>query len=151
MRNYVRSFMNGESARQFGVMAVVGVVNTVVDFGLFNLFRGGFSWGLYFSLSLAFVLASFMSYLLNRRFTFGMRASGARADEGAGFILVNVIALGLTNGIMWLAELTFGPLTPLGENVAKVVAALIILAPKFAALRDVVFKRALAEKAEDQA
>ena len=149
MRNYLRSFMNGESARQFLVMSLIGVVNTVVDFSLVNLFTFGLGWDVFLSVSLAFLLATMLSYFLNRRFTFGMAASGANATEGMGFVVVNLVALGVTNVVVWVADLWVGPLDPLELNVAKVVATLIILAPKFAALRDVVFKRALAERDPD--
>lgn len=144
MRNYLKTFANRESARQVLVMGGIGVVNTVVDFGLFNLFRW-LGWSLYVALTVAFVLATAVSFLLNRRITFGMRATGARAGEGVGFLVLNVVALAVTAGIVWAADSLFGPLTPLGENLAKVAAALVILFPKFAALRDVVFRRALAE------
>ncbi len=142
MRNYLKTFANRTAARQVAVMGGIGVVNTIIDFGLFNLFRR-LGWELYLALSVAFVLATGVSFLLNRRITFGMRASGARADEGIGFLVLNVVALAATAGIVWAAETLFGPRTPLGENLAKVVAALVILLPKFAALRDVVFRRAL--------
>ena len=151
MRNYIRSFMNGESARQFLTMSVIGLANTVVDFTLVNVFRFGFGWELFLSVSSAFLLATLLSYVLNRRFTFGMAASGANASEGIGFVVVNLVALGITNVVVWVADQWVGPLDALELNVAKVVATLIILLPKFAALRDVVFKKALAEQAEDQA
>ncbi len=142
MRNYLKTFANRESARQVFLRGGIGVVNTVIDFGLFNLFRW-LGWELYVALAVAFVLATGVSFLLNRRITFGMRASSARAHEGVGFLVLNVVALAATAGIVWVADSLFGPLTPLGENLAKVVAALVILLPKFAALRDVVFRRAL--------
>lgn len=144
MRNYLRTFANGEAARQFLVMSLVGVVNTVIDFGLVNLFRFGFGWEQYLSVSLAFILASVVSYVLNRRFTFGMAASGVNASEGAGFIALNVVALLVTNAVVWVADAWVGPLDALELNVAKLVATAIILVPKFAALRDIVFRKALA-------
>lgn len=149
MRNYLKTFANRTAARQVLVMGGIGVVNTIIDFGLFNLFRA-LGWGLYVALTVAFVLATAVSFVLNRRITFGMAASGARPEEGIGFLVLNVVALAATAGIVWAAESLFGPLTPLGENLAKIVAALVILLPKFAALRDVVFRRALrsAEGAE---
>lgn len=148
MRNYLKSFATRESARQVMVMGVIGVVNTIVDFALFNVFRW-LGWQLYVALTVAFVLATGVSFILNRRITFGMRATGARAGEGVGFLVLNVVALAATAGIVWAAESLFGPLTPLGENLAKLVAAFVILLPKFAALRDVVFRKALAEHRSD--
>ncbi len=148
MRNYLKTFATRESARQVMVMGVIGVVNTIVDFALFNVFRW-LGWQLYVALTVAFVLATGVSFILNRRITFGMRATGARAGEGVGFLVLNVVALAATAGIVWAAESLFGPLTPLGENLAKLVAAFVILLPKFAALRDVVFRKALAEHRSD--
>lgn len=151
MRNYLRSFANGESARQFLVMALIGVVNTVVDFGLVNLFTFGLAWNVYVAVTTAFLLASLLSYLLNRRLTFGMAASGANTTEGAVFIGVNVVALGVTNGVVWIADQWVGPLDPLELNLAKIVATGLILLPKFAAFRDIVFRRALAEHRDQRA
>ena len=53
----------------------------------------------------------------------------------------------VTLGIVWIAAQAFDPLSRIGENVAKVAAVVIILLPKFAAYRDVVFKRALDDRA----
>ncbi|MEX1280195.1 MAG: GtrA family protein [Acidimicrobiia bacterium] len=146
MRNYLRSFANGESARQFLVMSLIGVVNTVVDFGLVNLFTFGLSWNVYVAVTTAFLLATLLSYVLNRRLTFGMAASGVNAGEGAAFVGVNVVALGVTNAVVWVADQWVGPLDALELNLAKLVATALILLPKFAAFRDIVFKRALAEQ-----
>jgi putative flippase GtrA len=145
VRNYLRSFANTESARQFLVMSLIGVVNTVVDFGLVNLFTFGLAWNVYVAVTTAFLLATLLSYVLNRRLTFGMAASGANAGEGAVFVGVNVVALGVTNAVVWVADQWVGPLDPLELNLAKIVATGLILLPKFAAFRDIVFKRALAE------
>lgn len=151
MRDYLRSFANTESARQFLMMAVIGVVNTIVDFGLVNVFRFGLDWDVFLSVSLAFVLATVLSYFLNRRFTFGMATSGASASEGAGFVAINLVALAITNGVVWVADVWVGPLDALELNLAKFVATLIVLLPKFAALRDVVFRRSLAAHREAEA
>ena len=145
MRRYVRSFMNGESARQFVIMSVIGVVNTIVDFGLVNvLFPLGV--GPYTSVTVGFVVASVVSYLLNRRYTFGLAMGGASAGEGTGFLIVNVVALIITQFVVWLATVWYGPLDQGMLNVAKLVATVVILVPKFAGYRDLVFRRALREK-----
>jgi putative flippase GtrA len=146
MKSYLRSFMNGESARQFATMSVIGVVNTFVDFGLVNvLFPLGVN--VYLSVTIAFVVASIVSYLLNRRYTFGLGAGGANASEGTGFLIVNVVALGVTQAVVWVAAAWFGPLDQLTLNLAKLASTVIILVPKFAGYRDLVFRRALRDRA----
>lgn len=145
MRRYLGSFLNGESARQFVMMVVIGVVNTVVDFGLVNvLYRLG--WNAYVSVTVAFVIATAVSYLLNRRFTFGLSARGMSAREGITFMFVNLAALLVTYAAVWAAERWFGPLDQTRLNIAKLVATAVILIPKFAGYRDLVFKRALRER-----
>ena len=73
LSSYVESFLNRESFRQFVKVGVVGVVNTVVSFALFNLFLIGFDWASVASVSVAFAITTFLSYLLNRRWTFELR------------------------------------------------------------------------------
>ena len=53
MKQYVESFLNRESLDQFVKVGVVGVVNTVVSFALFNLFLIGFDWSSVASVSVA--------------------------------------------------------------------------------------------------
>ena len=72
MKNYLISFANRESMVQAIKVAVVGVFNTVVSFSLFNVFLAlGLSW--FVSITTSFTLTTFMSYLLNRRWTFELR------------------------------------------------------------------------------
>lgn len=144
MISYLRSFFTRHALGQLGKLAVIGLVNTAVDFLLFNLFRFQLAWGLATSVTVAFVLATFVSYVLNRRWTFQLRDSWFKAGETGMFLLVNAVALAVTNGIVLGADAWLGPLGPVGANAAKVAAAVIILLPKFAGYRDVVFRRAVA-------
>ena len=142
---YIKSFFTKHALGQLGKLAVIGLVNTAVDFILFNIFRFQLDWNLAVSVSAAFILATFVSYVLNRRWTFQLRDGWVKAGETGMFFVVNGIALAVTNGIVLGADAWFGPLGPLGANAAKVVAAAIILLPKFAGYRDVVFRRAVAK------
>lgn len=49
---------------------LVGILNTVVGYGLTYLFLNVFHWGFWLSTIGSYVLASVMSYFLNRYFTF---------------------------------------------------------------------------------
>jgi len=109
MKDYIRTFWNRESFRQVIKVGVVGVFNTVVSFALFNLLRvAGVSpqW----SLAIAFGLTTFMSYLINRRWTFELTDGRVSARETAAFFGINVIAYAVSAGIMELAQNWFGPL-----------------------------------------
>ena len=138
--------MNRESASQLTKVAVIGVINSVVDFGVFNVLRT-LSVDRFWSVTIALLVATFASFLLNRRYTFKLHHGNVSMREAAQFYGVNLVAWGVTLGVIELADVLFGPLTLLGENVAKVAAVGIILLPKFAAYRDVVFGKALAHRA----
>lgn len=150
MKNYLRSFMNRESATQMTKVAVIGVVNTVIDFAIFNALRAA-SVSRFWSVTWALLIATFASYIMNRRYTFALHDGKVTLREAVQFYVVNLVAWAVTLGMLELADVLFGPLSVLGENFAKVAAVVVILLPKFAAYRDVVFGRALAHRAASAA
>jgi putative flippase GtrA len=147
VKQYVASFLNRKSLDQFFKVGVVGVVNTVVSFALLNLFLIWF--GSVWSASLAFAITTFLSYLLNRTWTFELRDGKVSGRETVQFYIVNGAAWAATVGMMALAETFFGPLSKLAANAVFLLAAIVILLPKFASYRDIVFGRALAEEAAE--
>lgn len=145
MKEYLRSFANKESLVQAMKVAAVGVFNTVATFILFNAVRvAGFSW--FVAITVAFSITTFSSYLINRRWTFSLIDGRVSGRETAAFFGVNIVAYLASVGIIWLAEELFGPLSQVGENVALLVAAGVLILPKLASYRDLVFGRALKEK-----
>ncbi len=141
--SYLKTFRNRESFQQLVKLAIIGVVNTVVDFALFNVFRAN-GVALVPSLILAFTLATLVSYVLNRLWTFKIKHGKGLTRESLAFLLVNAVALAATVGMVQVADVLFGPLSRFGENVAKLVAGGVITFPKLAGFRDLVFKRSLA-------
>ena len=75
-----------------------------------------------------------------------LAATAAAANEA--YILWAIVALGIAVVlvVVELFDMAFGPLDRIGENVAKVAAVVVVLLPKFAGYRDIVFRRALREK-----
>ena len=143
MKRYLKSFANRESAVQAVKVALVGVLNTVVSFTLFNIFLAiGLGW--FVSVTASFALTTFMSYLINRRWTFELTDGRVSASETASFFGVNIAAYVATVGIMWVAETLFGPLGTIGYNLAMLLAAGLLILPKLAGYRDIVFSKALA-------
>jgi putative flippase GtrA len=147
VKRYLKTFANRESVNQAIKVGIVGVFNTVVSFSLFNIFRVmGASPQL--SLAISFALTTFMSYLINRRWTFALKDGKVSGRETASFFGVNIVAYAVSAGIMALAQGWFGPLTRLGENFVLVIAAGLLILPKLAGYRDVVFGKALEEQSE---
>lgn len=144
MKDYFRSFATREAAGQIVKVGVIGVFNTVVDFGLFNVFRS-VSMPRNWALALAFAIATFVSYGLNRRWSFQLTDGHVKLRETVHFYLINAASLGVTFLVVEAADVVFGPLTRIGENVAKFAAVIIILIPKFAGYRDIVFRHAIRE------
>ena len=147
MKNYLRSFANRESMNQAIKVGIVGVFNTVVSFSLFNVFRmmgASPQW----SLAISFGLTTFVSYLINRRWTFDLKDGRVSGRETASFFGVNIVAYGVSAGFMALAQTWFGPLSRLGENFVLIIAAGLLILPKLAGYRDIVFGKALEDQAE---
>ena len=145
MREYLKTFANKASLVQAVKVAAVGVFNTVATFILFNGML--LVWSAWFpAITVAFTVTTFLSYLINRRWTFSLVDGHVSGRETVAFFGVNLVAYVASVGIMWLADVLFGPLGPLGYNIALLVAAGILILPKLASYRDLVFGRALQEK-----
>ena len=91
MRNYFASFMTKEALEQFVKVGLVGIANTVVSFALFNVFLW-MGWWSVIAVSAAFAITTFMSYLLNRAWTFEIKDGKVSGRETANFYLVNLAA-----------------------------------------------------------
>ena len=157
VKRYLRSFGNREALGQLVRVGVIGVVNTVVSFALFNLFvvmlgaagQEGNDLELFVATAASFIITTFLAYVLNRRWSFALTEGGLSGRETARFYLINMAALGVTTLVVSGANALWGPLSQLGANVAYGAAALLIILPKFAGYRDVVFKDALERRGRD--
>lgn len=159
MKNYLKSFATSESLVQVIKVGIIGVVNTVVSLALFKLlliaFGGeegrsaGFDPAVILPTTIAFALTTLMSYMLNRRWTFQLDQATGGGSETARFFAINGIALVVTNLFVTGANAVWGPLSDLGLQVAYVAAAVVIILPKFAGYRDVVFKKAMSSESSD--
>lgn len=145
MKRYISTLLTREAFGQFLKVGLVGVANTIVSFALFNLFLW-MGWWSVLAVSVAFALTTFMSYLLNRFWTFELKDGKVSGRETLHFYLVNLVAWAGTAGTMWAAEALFGPLSKLAANVVYLITSLVILLPKFASYRDLVFGRAIKDQ-----
>ena len=153
MKNYLKSFANSESFVQVIKVGVIGVLNTVVSLLLFSLllilFGGesertdGFELPVVAATTIAFALTTLMSYMLNRRWTFQLDNATGGGSETAKFFAINGVALLVTNVVVSGANSIWGPLSDNGLRIAYIGAAILIILPKFAGYRDVVFRKAI--------
>lgn len=147
MKSYLRTFANRQSFVQAIKVGTVGVFNTVVSFTLFNIFLT-VRWPWFWAITVAFALTTFMSYLINRRWTFELRDGKLTRRETAAFFGVNLTAYFASIALVWVADATLGPLSRIGYNVALLLAAGLLILPKLAGYRDIVFSKALGGAAE---
>lgn len=145
MKRYIESFANKESFVQAIKIGLVGVFNTVVSLSLFNVFLVLLDWNWFMSITVVFISTTFMSYLINRRWTFELKDGKVSGHETAKFFAINIGAYFATIAFMWVAEELFGPLSAIGYNIALILVAGLLILPKLAGYRDVVFSKALSD------
>lgn len=98
--------MKKESIGQFLKFAVVGVLNTVVDFLVFQLLNLTLGWT-YFAQVIGYSAGILNSYFWNSRWTF-RKEHRRSAREAAAFLAVNLVSLGVSLGVLWLCRNPFG-------------------------------------------
>jgi len=147
LRNYLKTLVHREALTQMVKLGFIGGFNTFVTLALSLVFR---KLGILdeMSVALAWVLGTLLSYFLNRRWTFSLETRGVNVRETSHFFVVNIVAATLTVGFVFLAGRLRGELSDAEFLGAQIVASAIIVIPKFAAYRDVVFKRSLSDAKE---
>lgn len=107
-----------------------------VDLGLLTVFRSGFDWPLPAAITLAYLLAFGLSFLLNRSFNFRSHAPvGPQAAIYLVAIGINYAAfiLGVTGGLAWLG---------LEYHLARITGGLCEALYMYSVMRWVVFRDA---------
>ncbi|MDD6046342.1 MAG: GtrA family protein [bacterium] len=98
--------MKKESIFQFLKFALVGVLNTVVDFLVFQLFNLTLGW-MYLAQVIGYCAGILNSYFWNSRWTF-RKEHRRSAREVVTFLVVNLVSLGVSLGVLWLCRNPFG-------------------------------------------
>jgi putative flippase GtrA len=133
---------------QFSKFAVVGVLNTAIDFGVLNIlvFATGIkSGGVLFVLNIvAFTVATTNSYFWNKFWTFKDKGS-VRPVQIGQFLTVSVIGALINSAVVYTVSTFVDPLFGLSPtiwvNVAKVVATGFSFIWNFAGYKFIVFKK----------
>jgi len=149
---YLGEWLSGWRAffRQFARYAMVGFLNSGVDFAVFNLlmFWTKIEKGPFISSfkTMSFVVAVTNSYFWNKYWAFEAGASTEKkSKEFAKFIIVNIVGaflnVSITSGIIFFVEPQFGFNQVVWNNLAAVVATAFALIWNFIGFKLIVFKK----------
>lgn len=110
---------------------VVGLIALVVDVGLFNILRFAGGEGVLYEKPLtakviSVVVATTVSYMLNRNWTFGDRQRSGFTREYIMFIVVNGIAMGIALVTLWFSHYILGFTNPVADNISANVIGLAL-------------------------
>ena len=133
--------------------AIVGVLNTLVDFAVFQTLNLTLGW-VYAAQVLGYTFGVINSYLWNSNWTFREQRTRS-AKEMVLFLLVNLASLGVSLGMMWLLREVFGVTNEWvaqwmpkalagfikGDTVAKLIATVFAIAVNYLGNRLFVFRK----------
>lgn len=134
---------------QFLRFAVIGGVNTLLDFAILNLL----SWatgiykgdGIILLNAISFTIAVINSYYLNKRWAFKDQGSDERGRKFMLFLIVSVIGAVINTGIVRVVSTNIDPMFGLSAqlwlNAAKVLATGASLVWNFVGYKIFVFKK----------
>jgi len=80
-------------SREFVCFGLIGVMNTLLDFALFNAFHSGLKIGPELSNVLSYTISMANSFILNKYFTFKSNDAGKIHMEAPKFIIINLLSL----------------------------------------------------------
>lgn len=141
-------FITKRLSLQFGKFALIGFLNTGIDFAILNLLM--WSFGIYSGSLLAFFnVVSFSvavanSYFWNKYWVFRARETEDKAVEFTKFLIVSIIGISINTLIVYsfATYLTplFGISPALWANIGKVLASGVSLMWNFAGYKLFVFR-----------
>ena len=112
------------TARQFGV---VGVIATVIDFGVMNLLHYGLHLDILIANTVGFIISLVFNYAASMKFVFEHRDGMSRTREFTIFLILSVIGLLLNDGIV----LILNKGGALEANIAKIAATALVMIYNF--------------------
>jgi len=134
------TIINKRERTRFIKFLAVGIISSIVDFGLMNLFTLAFNLSLVLSQAISFTVAVLNSFLWNRYWTYPDSRSRSAIQQLVQFIVVNVAGIGIrTPLISWLDKIlfklldnfSFSPLPlsnmVISQNTALAISILIVM------------------------
>lgn len=118
----------GKLIEQFLKFGVVGVVATVIDFGIMIALTEWAGWDPVLSAGISFVVSLIFNYLASMRFVFTHRDDLSRSREMAIFVVLSLVGLAINEGLMWLGVNVLA----LNYVLVKVAATCVVMLWNFA-------------------
>lgn len=118
----------GKLIEQFLKFGVVGVVATVIDFGIMIALTEWVGWDPVLSAGISFVVSLVFNYLASMRFVFIHRDDLSRSREMAIFVVLSLVGLAINEGLMWLGVNALA----LNYVLVKVAATCVVMLWNFA-------------------
>lgn len=116
---------------QFLKFGVVGVVATLIDYGLLMVLSQVVGWDPVASSAISFSVSLVFNYLASMRYVFERKEDLSRRREFLIFAVLSLIGLALNALIMWAGTRAFGD-GALSVTVTKAVATAIVMVWNFA-------------------
>lgn len=113
---------------QLAKFGIVGVIATLIDFGVMNLLHYGTNLDILVANTAGFVISLIFNYLASMKFVFEHKEDMSRRREFAIFVVLSVIGLALNDGIV----LALNKGLALEANIAKIGATALVMMYNFA-------------------
>lgn len=106
---------------------VVGVIATVIDFGIMNLLHYGLGLNILIANTSGFIISLIFNYLASMKYVFAHKEGMSRRREFIIFVVLSVIGLVLNDGIVLALNAGLG----LEANIAKICATALVMVYNF--------------------
>ena len=110
---------------QFAKFGVVGVIATVIDFGVLIALTELGGWDPVLSSVISFVVSVVVNYVGSMHFVFERRDDLSRRREFSMFVVLSAIGLVINSACIWVGTSIFGS-GALSVSITKVVATIIV-------------------------
>lgn len=106
---------------------VVGVIATVIDFGVMIFLTEVFGINPVASATVSFTVSVIFNYLASMRYVFSHREGMSRQREFVIFIVLSFIGLAINDALMWVGT----EMTPVDYRIVKVLATAVVMVWNF--------------------
>lgn len=117
----------GKLVAQIMKFGVVGVIATVIDFGVMNILYYGLGLDILIANTSGFVISLIFNYLASMKYVFAHKEGMSRRREFVIFVVLSVIGLVLNDGIVLALKSGLG----LEANLAKICATALVMVYNF--------------------
>ena len=102
---------------------IVGVIATVIDFGIMNLLHYGLGLNILIANTSGFIVSLIFNYVASMKYVFAHKEGMSRRREFIIFVVLSVIGLVLNDGIVLTLNAGLG----LEANIAKICATALVM------------------------